>query len=200
MPPAPAAAARRVLVGALACFALAACTRRAPAPLPPATGPAPEQESWDVDLLLTEDGRPRARVRAAYFARFEADTVGAVFLPDAPDADEAPGPDTSRVRADVFDEAGAPRATVWAGELRHDEQLRRFRALGGVEVRTATQKRLVTERLDWDEAGGALHTDAFVRITGPGEDIRGYGLDADEGLDSYTIRRVTGTATYEEEE
>ena len=150
----------------------------------------PDQETWDVALSLSMDGQPRALVRAPYLARYErADSTFARFGP----TDE----DTSRVAVQVYD-AGQPTATVEADRLLYLDGERRFVAEGRVVVETETGKTLRSESLTWDEAERSLRTDGFVRITTPTEQLQGYRLVADEGLETYTLARITGQVTVEE--
>src|SRR5690554_3904518 len=98
---------RSVMAAILALGLLAGCMRRTDA-IPPEVvlEDLPEQETWDVTLALSMDGRRRALVRAPYLARYEhRDSTFARFGP-------AGGRDTARVHVEVFDEAGASSATV----------------------------------------------------------------------------------------
>ena len=45
----------------------------------------------------------------------------------------------------------------------------------------------------------AVRTPGFVRIRTPKENVQGYNLVADEDLETYTLARVTGQVTYEED-
>jgi lipopolysaccharide assembly outer membrane protein LptD (OstA) len=73
---------------------------------------------------------------------------------------------------------------------------RRFEARGNV-VATTTDKRLETERLRWNEQSERVHAPGFVRITTPKDQIEGYELRGDEGLENYEIANVTGQVTLE---
>lgn len=184
---------RSAIVGTLAVALLAGCTRRTDA-IPPdvVLEDLPDQETWDVALVLSLDGRRRALVRAPYLARYEhRDSTFARFGP----ADAA---DSARVHVEVFDDAGAPSATVEADRLTYFDAERRFVAEGDVVVQTQTGKTLRSEELTWDEAARRLRTDGFVRITSPDEQIQGYRLDADEDLDTYALARITGQVRVEE--
>lgn len=171
----------------------AGCTRRADViPSDVASEDLPDQETWDVALSLSMDGRPRALVRAPYLARFErADSTFARFGPATP-------VDTVRVVVQVYDDAGLPTATVEADRLLYFDEERRFVAEGRVVVRTETEKTLRSETLTWDEADHSLRTDGFVQIVTPEERLQGYRLVADEGLETYSLARITGQVTVQE--
>jgi LPS export ABC transporter protein LptC len=109
--------------------------------------------------------------------------------------------DTTRtpVTASLFDETGAATSTVHARRLIYHDQSRRFEARGGVVVETHDGKRLESEVLFWNEADRQVRTPGFTRITTPTEQIQGYGLVADENLDTYSLARITGQVTVEDE-
>ena len=177
----------------LAVASLGGCTRRSDAiPSDAVAEDLPDQETWDVTLSLAMDGRPRALVRAPYLARFDrADSTFARFGPIAPG-------DTTRVMVQVYDEDGQPTATVDANRLVYFDQERRFVAEGRVVVQTKTGKTLRSEELTWYEADRSLQTDGFVRIVTPEERLQGYRLVADEGLETYSLARITGQVTVQE--
>ncbi len=172
---------------------LAGCARRTDTiPADALLDEAPAQETWGVALALSVGDRPRALVRAPYLARFErGDSTFARFGPASPE-------DTTRVVAQVFDADGAPNATLVSDRLLYLDAERRFVAEGRVVVETETGKTLRSEELTWDEGEGSLRTDGFVQITTPDEQIQGYRLVSDEGLDNYTLARITGQVTVED--
>lgn len=177
---------------ALGLVVLAGCARQGDA-IPPGVEleDLPDQETWDVALSLSVDGRPRAVVSAPYLARYErADSTFARFGPASPG-------DSARVAVRVYDD-GRPTATVEANRLLYFDEERRFVAEGRVVVETETGKTLRSEALTWDEADRSLRTDGFVQITTSTERLQGYRLVADEGLETYTLARITGQVTVEE--
>jgi LPS export ABC transporter protein LptC len=181
----------RFLGGIAVLLLLTGCARQSDT-LPPGVPmeDVPDQETWDIALSLSMDGQPRALVRAPYLARYErADSTFARFGPTAED--------TSRVAVRVYDD-GQPTATVESDRLIYFDEERRFVAEGRVVVQTETGKTLRSESLTWDEAERSLRTDGFVRITTPTERLQGYQLVADEGLETYTLARITGQVEVEE--
>ena len=183
-----------VPVALLVCGPLGGCGAPADEDVPPGVELAdrPDQETWDVDLALSMEGRPRAQVRAPYLARYDRpDSTYALFQ-------STPPGDSARVRVVVYDEAGVRSGTVAADRLYYYEDDRRFEAEGRVVVETVEGKRLESEQLVWDEEARSLHTDGFVRITTPEERLQGYELVADENLDTYRLARITGQVTVED--
>ena len=89
-------------------------------------------------------------------------------------------------------------ATIRADRIVYRDAAGRFDARGQVVVTTARGKRLEGEHLTWHEEEGRITTPGFVEITTPTDRIQGYGLRADENLDSYQLGRVTGQVTVED--
>ena len=179
---------------------LAACGRPAapPAAMQDIRSEAdPVQESWGAAYYVTETtpgdsaSRPRLTMRADHMATFEAgDSTWTVLQSDS---------SASRVTVLLYDESGDSSATVWADRITLLDNKRRFEATGNVEVRARGDKALWSEHLVWFERDQALRTPGFVRIATPDEQVQGYALEADERLDEYTLRRMTGRVTVHEE-
>lgn len=180
---------------------VASACGREPAPAPSmddvrAEG-APKQESWNVRYHVTEtpsgseESRPRLEIESLYMATFETeDSTYTVMESDS----------ARRVRAVIFGEDGDTSATVRAQRLMMLDDDSRFEARGDVEVVTPDDKVLTSEHLVWFENERTLRTPGFVRIRTPQERVQGYDLEADENLDTYTLRRMTGQVTVEDDE
>lgn len=190
---------RAVTAGVLVLTA-AACGRE-PAPVPSMddvrSESAPSHESWNVRYRVTEtpegadDSRPRLDVESTYMATFETEDSTYTVME---------GDSTARVRAVIFDESGDSSATVRATRLILLDGDSRFEARDNVVVETPDDKILYSEHLVWIETDRTLRTPGFVRIVTPTERVQGYDLVGDENLDSYTLRRMTGQVTVEEDE
>lgn len=180
-------------------FGLAAACGRAPAPSMEDVRAevAPKQESWNVRYYVTEsaageeDSRPRLEIDALYMASFETeDSTYTVMQSDS----------AGRVTSLIFDEAGDTSATVRATRLVLLDGDRRFEATGNVVVETPDDKTLHSEHLVWFQDERKMRTPGFVRIRTPNERVQGYELVADENLETYTLRRMIGQVTVEEDE
>ena len=179
---------------------LAACSRTAapPAAMKDIRSEAdPVQESWGAEYYVTEttsgnaSSRPRMKMRADHMATFEAgDSTWTVLQNDSTGG---------RVTVLLYDEAGDSSATVFADRITLLDNKKRFEAVGNVEVRAQGDKALWSEHLVWFEREEALRTPGFVRISTPDEQVQGYALEADERLDEYTLRSMTGRVTVREE-
>lgn len=159
---------------------------------------APTLESWDVQYFITETdedaeaSRPRLDIRANYMATYETeDSTYTLMVSDSV---------SERVKAHFYDQAGDTSATLHANRLILHEDEDRFEARGNVVVETPDDKRLESEHLVWYEKEREVRTPGFVRIITPKERVQGYQLVADEDLETYTLNRMTGQVTVEEEE
>ena len=157
----------------------------------------PVQESWGAEYYVTEttpgnaSSRPRLKMRADHMATFEAgDSTWTVLQNDSTGG---------RVTVLLYDEAGDSSATVFADRITLLDNKKRFEAVGNVEVRAQGDKALWSEHLVWFEREEVLRTPGFVRISTPDEQVQGYALEADERLDEYTLRSMTGRVTVREE-
>lgn len=175
---------------------LAACERQArPVPLTTEADVEnlPDQESWDAHFFVSEEGRPRLEIRAAHLEQYEREDSTFMRLTGGDEAPAAP------VVVHVFDERGDSTATLTADRVYYFDTEQRFEAEGNVVVVTGTGRRLESEHLTWLEAEKTIHVPGFVRLVTPRERLQGYNLDADETLENFVLRRVTGRGRVEEE-
>lgn len=160
-------------------------------------GSEPSQEGWSVQFVIseaasqTDESRPRVEIHADYMATFET--------PDSTYTEMQSGSERP-ILAYIFNEAGDTSAVLRSNRLILYEEERRFEALGNVVVETREEKILESEHLVWVEDDRLVRTPGFVRIQTPTESIQGYSLVADEDLDTYTLARVTGQVTVEDDE
>lgn len=159
---------------------------------------APDEESWDVQFVVTQVTRDTARsqarfaVEAGYLARYTRGDSTYTLLRPAED-------DTVRhVTVHLFDERGDSSAVLRADRIVYFQDEGRFIARGDVEVVSQEAERLETETLEWVEREQRVRTPGFVRITTPTEQIQGYQLEADEDLDSYRLAEITGRLEVED--
>jgi hypothetical protein len=159
----------------------AACAREVPAPSAPGPLGLPDREAEGVALSVADDDRPRVRLWAPRLYAYD-DSLLQVLVRS----------DTARVRARLFDVHGAPSGHLTADTLLYYEAQSRFEARGGIVVTSQTSGRtLETEALSWLEAMRRIHAPGLSRITSPGENVRGYNLDADESLTTYSMTQFS---------
>ena len=156
----------------------------------------PLQESWDVHYAVSEidpdavASRPRLDIQAPYMAAYETeDSTYTMMVADS----------LNRVIVHFYDEEGDTSAVLVADRVILYDEEDRFEARGNVIADTPDDKHLESEHLVWLEKEREVRTPGFVRITTPQERVQGYDLVADENLDSYTLRRVTGQVLVEDD-
>lgn len=176
---------------------LIGCERRSagPAAAQPPPEDAPQHVSWDAYFVMNEGERQRAALSAHRMEQYSrGDSTFALLRSSPPDS-----AGLQRVTAWLFDAEGDSSATLTADSLVYYDQERRFEAFGEVVVVTQEDKRLESEFLTWEEDERKIRTDRFVRITTPAERVAGYGLVADENLDTYQIGRFTAQVTIDDD-
>ena len=94
---------------------------------------------------------------------------------------------------DFYDKEGKLTTVLVADSGVIRERKRKFEALGNVVVTTDEGIKLETQSLRWDPESAKIVTDDFVTITKDKDVITGYGLEADQELKHFVIkRRVRG--------
>ena len=67
-------------------------------------------------------------------------------------------------------------------------------------VTNAKGEKLETEHLIWSEREQKIWSEEFVTLSRGTEVIMGQGFEADQNFTTYTIKKVTGTISIEEDE
>jgi lipopolysaccharide assembly outer membrane protein LptD (OstA) len=148
---------------------------------------AAAQESRRVDYRLSVEGQPRLQLEADRLMRYEEGDSVRIVLEGTP------------VQGWLFTPEGDTSARLEAQRVTYDETGRRFVAEGKVTVTTLKGNQLWTDRLQWLEAQRRLIAPGFVRLVSPTEHVEGLELEADEQLESYRLRHVSGRVLIETE-
>ena len=149
------------------------------------------QESWDVNLQISEEGVIRLELDAAYMLRYDdPDSLYTLFDRGATAED--------RVTATFFDSLGTQNGTLSAESVRFDEVDHTMIATGDVVLSSVEGRTLESEELHWDKDSRSIGAPGFVSLTTEDQQIRGYELVADEDLGTWSIERPTGTVTIRE--
>ena len=75
-----------------------------------------------------------------------------------------------------------------------------WHATGDVVVVNKKGEQLNTEELYWDQAKEIIYSEVQVKITTDKEIIWGEGFEADQDFNSYTLNKITGQISIEDEE
>ena len=139
----------------------------------------PTQESWDAKITFTDSGNVTGILRAGHISVFGEKKFTLL---------------DSNIIVDFFDEFERHTSTLTARRGKVNDLTHDFEAHENVVVVSDSGTTLKTEDLFWDNFTQKIHTQAYVEITSPTEQIQGHGLESDQGLKHYTILKVTGQA------
>ncbi|TDI72803.1 MAG: LPS export ABC transporter periplasmic protein LptC [Bacteroidetes bacterium] len=146
----------------------------------------PDQESWNVDLTITENGYLRLHLTAGHVLKYERPDSIFMLLQSADG-------DSVRVKVDIFDVAGDSSAVVFADRIYYYERENRFVAHGDVVATSISGTVIESEHLTWTEEDRKLRTPGFATITESGRRTSGYRLVANEDLSEAILENFTGT-------
>ncbi len=99
-----------------------------------------------------------------------------------------------------FDNFGRESTRLKANHATQYVTQNRWHARGNVVVVNDKGEQLNTEELYWDQRNEKIYSDKKVKITTDNEVIFGEGFEADQTFNNYTIKKVTGQITLQDEE
>jgi len=140
---------------------------------PAVSGIVPDQVMENSTITFSEEGVRSAVIWAKYVEVYEKRDLKKA----------------KQVRADFYDKEGNHTSFLVADSGVIQERKRKFEALGNVVVTTDEGIKLVTQTLRWDPLIAKIVTDDFVTITRGKDVITGYGLEADQQLKHFIIKR-----------
>jgi LPS export ABC transporter protein LptC len=139
----------------------------------------PTQESWNSKVTFTDSGVVKAILKAGHISQYEGSKQTLL---------------DKGVHVDFFDEHGVHSSVLTSETGKVDENTNNLEAIGNVVVVSDSGVVVETEKLFWDNQRQLIHSDEFVKITSPKENLQGHGFESDQNLKNYKVFRVTGTA------
>ena len=139
----------------------------------------PTQESWNTTVTFTDSGIVKAILKAGHLSAYEGSKQTSL---------------DKGVHVDFFDEHGVHSSVLTSETGKVDETTNNLEAIGNVVVVSDSGVVVRTEKLFWDNQRQLIHSEEFVTITSPKENLQGHGFESDQNLKNYKIFRVTGTA------
>jgi LPS export ABC transporter protein LptC len=137
----------------------------------------PDQIMENSTITFSEEGIKSATIFAEYVAVYEK-----LDLKKA-----------KKLHVDFFGKNGSHSSVLVADSGVIQEGKQKFEASGNVVVTTDEGITLETQSLRWDPQNAKIVTDDFVTITKDKDVITGYGLEADQELKHFVIKkRVRG--------
>lgn len=138
------------------------------------------EEGEDVTIFTSQEGKIKARLRAPYMLRYQADSSYTEF--------------PRSLHVDFFDDSTRIESTVDARYARYREYEEKVLLRDSVVVINIMKgDTLRTSELWWDQKTEKFYTDKPVRIYQPDKTIFGTGLEAAQDFKSYDIFKITGT-------
>ncbi|MCU7495929.1 MAG: LPS export ABC transporter periplasmic protein LptC [Ignavibacteria bacterium] len=138
-------------------------------------GELPTQESWNFQMMFTDEGKLKAVLTSSHARVFE-DKKETLL-------------DT--VRIDFYNDAGQKTSTLTSLKGRVDGFTNNMYAIDSVVARNDSGTTLKTQELMWRNKDRKIVSDKFVTIVSPREKIQGYGVVADQSLRNYVIYKPT---------
>ena len=151
-----------------------------PAVSPVVSQDLPSQESWNSKIIFSDSGRTKAILRAGHISMFSDQRYTLL---------------DSNVIVDFYDQQERHTSVLTAKRGRVDDNTKNLEAFEHVVVRSDSGTTMKTDHLYWDNARQLIHTPLYVEIISPTEQIQGTGFESDQSLKHYTIQKVTGKAT-----
>jgi LPS export ABC transporter protein LptC len=139
----------------------------------------------NIEILYSTDAHVRARLVSKQLMRHNTKKPYLEF--------------NKGVAVTFFDEQLVQSSKLTAGYGRVDEQTHEMIARNNVEVVTAKNEKLNTEELIWDNKNKKIFTEQFVTIQTKDEIIYGDGMEANEDMSNYKIKKIRGTISLKED-
>ena len=153
------------------------CSKRATENLPSRKG-LPDQESWGVNIILTDQGLIRAKIRAGHLEKHNEKEF---ILLD------------SNVTVDFFDMSEQHTSVLKSKRAEVNQRSNDMRAIGNVVAVSDSGISLFSETLVWDSKNEKLRTKDEIMITTLDQDtLYGIGFESDSDLKNWEIINPSG--------
>ena len=138
----------------------------------------PDQESWDVEITLTDEGIMRALVKAGHLEKFN-DRNYIILI--------------KNVDVDFFDEEETHTTNLKSMIAEIDEKTNFMTAIDNVVVVSDSGVTLYTDTLKWDSKEEMIYTASPIMLTTNKNDtLYGSGFESDVGLNHWKILYPSG--------
>ena len=138
----------------------------------------PDQESWGVTIILTDQGITRAKVKSGHLQKYNDKEF---ILLD------------NNVIVDFFDELENHTSILTSNKAEINESSNNMKAIGGVKVLSDSGITLFSEKLFWNSKDEKLFTKDSIMITTSDLDtLYGIGFESDPDLENWKILKPSG--------
>ena len=138
----------------------------------------PDQESWGVTIILTNEGLMRAKVKSGHLEKYNEKEF--VLL-------------DSSVTVDFFDDKEQHTSVLTSKKAEIDQASNDMKAIGNVVAVSDSGITLYSKTLTWSSKEEKLHTKDNIMITTLEEDtLYGVGFESDSDMKNWKILSPSG--------
>ena len=138
----------------------------------------PDQESWGVNIILTDEGLIRAKVSSGHLEKYNEKEF--IML-------------DSNVTVDFYDDKEQHTSVLNSNKAEVDQKSNDMKAIGSVVAMSDSGITLFSETLTWNSKEEKLHTKDKIMITTPDADtLYGIGFESDSDLRNWKIINPSG--------
>ena len=138
----------------------------------------PDQESWGVNIILTDQGIMRAKVESGHLEKYNEKEF--ILL-------------NNNVKVDFFDANENHTSVLTSQEAEVDQKSNDMKAFGNVVVVSDSGITLYSETLSWKSMDEKLQTKEEIMITTLDNDtLYGIGFESDSDLKNWQIIEPSG--------
>ena len=153
------------------------CTKQSVQDLPSRQG-MPDQESWGVNIILTDQGMIRAKIMSGHLEKYNEKEF---ILLD------------SSVTVDFFDSEERHTSVLTSNKAEVNQSSNDMKAIGNVVAVSDSGISLYSNTLIWDSKNEKLRTKDKIMITTLDEDtLYGIGFESDSDLENWKIINPSG--------
>ena len=153
------------------------CTKQSVQDLPSRQG-MPDQESWGVNIILTDQGMIRAKIMSGHLEKYNEKEF---ILLD------------SSVTVDFFDSEEQHTSVLTSNKAEVNQSSNDMKAIGNVVAVSDSGISLYSNTLMWDSKNEKLRTKDKIMITTLEEDtLYGIGFESDSDLENWKIINPSG--------
>ena len=145
------------------------------------------EEAFDIEVNFSDSAQQKIRMTALLVERYANAEKPYTEYPKG-------------INVWFFNENGEVSSTITSNFAIQYDETKITEARNDVIVINEKGETLNTEHLIWDEKKAIIYTEEFVRITTENESITGYGFEADQEFNSYSIRNIQGTINLRDDE
>ncbi len=143
----------------------------------------PDQESWGVTILLTDEGLIKAKIRSGHLEKYKEREF---ILLD------------SSVTVDFFDENENHTSRLICNIAEVNEKSNHMKAIGNVSAISDSGITLYTDTLVWNSRDEKMSTKCEIMLTTEQKDtLYGVGFESESDLKNWIILNPSGVTTRE---